>query len=73
MSGTFMDKSFSVAVGGDQAYRDNHDRIFKKKPICSKHHLPMEIGQCPYSQEINNENVECECCPECQQQCLDDI
>ncbi len=28
----FQNKTFSVHVGGDQEYRDNWDRIFKKKP-----------------------------------------
>lgn len=36
MSGNFMDKSFSVAVGGDQDYRDRWEATFgpkvKEKP-----------------------------------------
>lgn len=40
MSGTFLDKSFSVAVGGNQQYRDNWEATFGKKP-------PKENGPQP--------------------------
>ncbi len=70
----FLEKSFSVAVGGDQTYRDNWDRIFKKPDMCAEHGLPLEVGaQCPYDQEINEECVVCDCCELCQQRCSDDI
>ncbi len=48
MSGTFMDKSFSVAVGGDQAYRDNHDRIFGKKKQAGDSPWCLDEG-CPHA------------------------
>lgn len=118
MSGTFMDKSFCTYAPGDDTYRDNWERTFKKgKPepvvepelscpkcggpayvacvrrckeviaekvaesvkesyvveLCTKHHLPLEPGTCPYSEEINNCTEECNCCDHCRQDCADDI
>lgn len=32
----FLEKSFSVPVGTTPAYRDNYDRIFKRKPKKAK-------------------------------------
>lgn len=82
----FANKSFSVYPGkdGGQQYRDNWDRIYgkgkkeepeppKEPELCKRHLLPRETGQCPYSQEINNEVTECDCCDKCRQDCADDI
>lgn len=33
-----------------------------------------DTHECPYAADVNNEpNSECNCCPECTQQCADDI
>ena len=40
----YLNKSFSVCVGGDQEYRDNWDRIFaKKKPEPVKAPAPPKV------------------------------
>ena len=85
MSGTFMDKSFSVGMAGNQQYRDNWDRIFKKteskepepliepRSACSKCG-PQEPHTCPYNEEINDDSESlCECCPCAEHECLMDI
>lgn len=51
MSGTFMDKSFSVHMSGNQQYRDNYDRIFGKK----------EEGPKPKPEPINSCNLHENC------------
>ncbi len=58
----FMNKSFSVMVGGDQNYRDNWDRIFaKKKPAqcttpsgrtdCHGFYQEVMVGRCDFCGE----------------------
>lgn len=44
MSGTFMDKSFSVHLAGDQQYRDNWDATFGPK---DKETAPIPEGEAP--------------------------
>ena len=44
---------------------------FKKYCTCNEYDWPETY--CPYSEEINEELVHCNCCPFCHQQCLDDI
>ncbi len=40
----YLKKSFSVHVGGNEAYRENHDRIFAKKAA------EVKNGPCPECQ-----------------------
>ncbi len=38
---------------------------------CGKN--PAGSGLCPFAEEINNEEVECDCCDACREQCALDI
>ena len=41
-------------------------------PQCNKN-VAVEYHCCPYRQEIDGEETECNCCEECQQECSDHI
>jgi hypothetical protein len=46
MGGTFMDKSFSVGMAGDQQYRDNWEATFGKRSsdgICDACNAPTKL------------------------------
>lgn len=41
--------------------------------ICDKCGKPGEEDYCPYQEDVNNEQVVCNCCTQCRQECRDDI
>ena len=52
---------------------DNWEDIkeFEDRCTCDEYDWPTQ--NCPYELEINEEEIECNCCPFCTQECSDNI
>ncbi len=48
---------------------------YSESAVCQKCNInkPVKGTICPYSEEINNTIIECDCCTECRRECVMDI
>ena len=52
---------------------DNWEDIKEFEDHCTCKEYDWPLRDCPYAYEINEEEVECNCCPFCAQNCRDNI
>ena len=50
----------------------DRDRLCGARDGCTKP-ASDESHPCPYAQEINDDDSECNCCEDCESECADDI